>query len=69
MGISFNIQDIMDKALDGYFLARGEIVRLLETPPHSMDAGMIMAVANTITWAASKGIADERNFAPKTIEK
>jgi biotin synthase len=58
MGISFNIQDIVDKVLDGYSLTRDEIVRLLEAPPHSMDAGLIMAVANTITWAASKGIAE-----------
>ena len=44
--------------LDGCFLTRDEIVRLLKTPPRSMEAGLIMTVANTITWAASKGKAE-----------
>jgi len=49
---------MVGKVLDGYFLTRDEILRLLETPPHSMDAGLIITAANTITRAASKGKAE-----------
>jgi len=58
MGTCFNIHDMVNKVSDGHFLTRGEIVCLLETPPHSMDAGLIMAVADGVTRAASKGKAE-----------
>ena len=56
--MNVNIQNIVDRVFDGCFLTRNEVIRLLETPSHSMDAGLIMAAANAITRATSKGKAE-----------
>ena len=56
--MSVNTQNIVDKVFDGCSLTRNEVIHLLETPPHSMDAGLIMVAANTITRATSKGKAE-----------
>ena len=56
--MSVNTQNIVDRVFDGCFLTRNEVIRLLETPSHSMDAGLIMVAANTITRATSKGKAE-----------
>jgi biotin synthase len=49
---------MIDKVFDGHFLTREEILYLLGIDPHSMEGGLIMAAANSITRTASKGQAE-----------
>jgi biotin synthase len=58
MQISSSIQDILSKVLNGLLLTRADIVYLLKMNRHSMDAGLIMAAANTISREAAGGWAE-----------
>ena len=54
MQINSSIKEIVDKVHDGLFLTRQNIVALLDISPHSVDAGLVMGVANEINRIASK---------------
>jgi biotin synthase len=58
MRISSSVREIVDKAYEDSLLAKQEIVFLLNIPPHSMDAGFVMAAANEINRIASNGMAE-----------
>jgi biotin synthase len=52
------VNEIVSKVFDGHLITREEVVFLLRTDPHSMDGGLIMTSANSITRMASKGKAE-----------
>ncbi|OGQ01343.1 MAG: radical SAM protein [Deltaproteobacteria bacterium RBG_19FT_COMBO_46_12] len=56
--ISSKVNEIVSKVFDGHFINREEIVSLLRIDPHSMEGGIIMTAANSMTRAASKGKAE-----------
>lgn len=56
--MSPKVNEIVNKVFDGHFITREEIAYLLNIDPHSIDGGFIMAAANSITRAASKGQAE-----------
>jgi hypothetical protein len=56
--ITSEVNEILNKVLDGYLISREEIVFLLRIEPHSMEGGFIMTAANSVTRAASKGKAE-----------
>jgi biotin synthase len=56
--VSSKVKVIVNKVFDGNFISREEIISLLRIDLHSMDAGFIMAAANSIMRAASKGKAE-----------
>lgn len=58
MEVSSIVQDIVSKVFDGILLTRDEIIRLLESRPNSMDAGLITTAANAINRTASRGKAE-----------
>jgi biotin synthase len=58
MVIGAKVNEIVGKVLDGDFLTRKEIESLLGVDPHSMNGGLIMTAANSITRSASQGNAE-----------
>jgi len=58
MVIGAKVNEIVGKVIDGDFLTRKEIESLLGVDPHSMNGGLIMTAANSITRKASKGKAE-----------
>jgi biotin synthase len=58
MQICTKVKDTVAKVLDGHLLTGDEIAYLLQTPHHSIDAGFVMASANAINHAASRGKAE-----------
>jgi biotin synthase len=52
------VTDIVTKAFDGEFITREEIKTLLQCAHHSVDAGFIMAAANTLNRQASGNRAE-----------
>ena len=58
MKIDSRVSDIISKVNDGYFLTRDEIIFLLKISPHSTDAGLVMASADSINRAVSRNRAE-----------
>ncbi len=58
MQIDPKVTDIVAKVLDGHLLTRDEIDFALKIPAHSPEAGLVMAAADAINRAASKGKAE-----------
>jgi hypothetical protein len=56
--IRSEVEEIINKVLDGDFLTRKEIESLLGVDPHSTNAGLIMTAANSITRSSSLGNAE-----------
>lgn len=55
MQIDPKVTDIIAKVFDAHLPMQDEIVSLLKIAPHSTDAGFVMASADAINRAASKG--------------
>ena len=58
MKIDAKVSDSISKIIDGYLLTREEISHLLTITPHSTEAGLIMASADSINRTASQGKAE-----------
>jgi biotin synthase len=58
MMVSTSVNDIVKKVFDGEFIAGEEIKALLQREHHSLDAGFIMAAANTLSRQASGNRAE-----------
>jgi biotin synthase len=58
MQLDSGVKDIINKVFDGLALGKDEILLLLRINHRSMEAGLIMAVANEIARMASKGKAE-----------
>ncbi|MBL7211593.1 MAG: radical SAM protein [Desulfobacteraceae bacterium] len=58
MKIDTKIKDIIARVIDGYLITKDEIIYLLRIDHHSINGGFIMAAANEINRAASKGKAE-----------
>ena len=58
MNIDSRVSDIVSKVNDGSYLTRDEIVFLLKIRPHSIDAGFVMASADSINRAVSRNRAE-----------
>jgi len=56
--IDSNVKDIIARVIDGHIITRDEIIYLLRIDYHSIDGGFVMAAANEINRAASKGKAE-----------
>ncbi len=56
--ISPEVEEIIKRVFDGHSLKQEEVLDLLRIKPHSLDAGFIMATANTLTRGASRGRAE-----------
>lgn len=58
MKIDSDIENIIDKVMDGDLLTKDEIIFLLKRDCQSLAAGMVMAVANEINRTVSHGKAE-----------
>lgn len=58
MKIDSDIENIVDKVMDGDLITKDEIICLLKKDYHSLAGGMIMAAANEINRAAFQGKAE-----------
>jgi len=56
--IDSDIENIVDKVMDGDLITKDEIICLLKKDYHSLAGGMIMAAANEINRAAFQGKAE-----------
>jgi biotin synthase len=52
------VEESIKRVFNGHSLSRGEILDLLRISPHSVDAGFVMAAANTLTRMLSKNQAE-----------
>lgn len=57
MQVPAQTQGVLERALDGKAPARDEMVHLLRYPEHSLESGIIRAVANRITRERSRNLA------------
>ncbi|MDW7680077.1 MAG: radical SAM protein, partial [bacterium] len=56
--VSASVNDIVNKTFDGEFITSEEIKTLLQCEHHSVDAGFVMAAANTLNRSASGNRAE-----------
>jgi biotin synthase len=58
LSINSDLKDTIDKILHGYLLTKTELITLLQIPLPSLDAGYIMATANSLNHTIAQGTAE-----------
>jgi biotin synthase len=58
MKTDITISKIIDDVLEGYLPTKNDLIYLLQIPPHSIEAGYVIATANTLNRTVSTGKAE-----------